>query len=132
MKSEASIKKYIYDWLSNLGIGPVFLDRKPFDDTTKMRSQRTYIVFDFPDGIVDEGPWFRGDCRVSIGCRDQERFVPDMDSLSAACDKFRSEFDRNDDIEGIDCIDVEYIEDYTDNEGNHEFVFVFDMFAYKD
>lgn len=131
IKSEAGLKQYIYDWLKRLTIGQVFLDRKPFDDTTKSRDQRTYVIFDFPDGIIDEGPWFYGSCRVCIGCRDQERFVPKMDSLARACDKFRSAFDRNDDIEGVDCIDVEYIDDYSDDVGNHEFVYVFDVYAQK-
>lgn len=129
-RSEASIKEYIYTWLSNLGIGPVFMDRKAFDDTTKIRQKRSYIVVDFPDGIIDMGPWYEATCVVFVGCRDKERFVPDYGTLDAVCGKFKAEFDRNDDIEGISCIDVEYIDDYP-NIDNHEYQYQFDIYARK-
>lgn len=132
MKSEAGVKKYIYDWLVGLGIGPVFQDRKPFDDTTKLRNIRTYIVYDFPDGIEDQGPWYRGICTVYIGCRDKDRFVPDLQTLDKVCEKFLSEFNHNDDEKGVNLIDVQYENDYSDGVGNHEYVYSFDVFASKD
>jgi len=131
MKSEAGLKKYIYDWLVGLGIGPVFLDRKPFDDTTKLRNVRTYIVMDFPDGIVDQGPWYRGICVVCIGCRDKDRFVADLETLDKACSKFLAEFNKNDEENGVNCIDVELEDDYSDMVGNHEYQYSFDVFASK-
>lgn len=132
MKSEAGLKKYIYDWLVGLGIGPVFQDRKPFDDTTKLRNIRTYIVYDFPDGIDDQGPWYRGICTVCIGCRDKERFVADLDTLDRACSRFLAEFNKNDYENGVNCIDVNFEDDYSDQVGNHECVYSFDVFASKD
>ena len=132
MKSEAGLKKYIYDWLDGLHIGPVFQDRKPFDDTTKLRTDRTYIVYDFPDGITDQGPWFRGICTVWIGCRDKERFVADLETLDKVCAKFLAEFEHNDYENGVSLIDVEFEDDYSDGVGNHEYVYSFDCFASKD
>lgn len=132
MKSEAGVKKYIYDWLVGLGIGPVFQDRKPFDDTTKLRNIRTYIVYDFPNGLEDQGPWYRGICTVYIGCRDKDRFVPDLQTLDKVCEKFLYEFNHNDDEKGVNLIDVQYEDDYSDGVGNHEYVYSFDVFASKD
>ena len=131
IQSEAGIKKYIYDWLVGLKLGRVLQDRKPFDNTEKLRDIRTYIVYDFPEGIEDQGPWYRGICRVCIGCRDKERFVADMDTLTKACSKFRAEFDKNDEEQGISLIDVEFVDDYSDEVGNHEFQYLFDVFASK-
>ena len=132
MKSEAGLKKYIYDWLVGLKIGPVFQDRKPFDDTTKQRDIRTYIIYDFQDGIVDQGPWFRGICTVWIGCRDKARFVADLETLDKVCAKFLAEFNHNDTENNVHCIDVEFEDDYSDMVGNHECVYTFDVFASKD
>ena len=132
MKSEAGLKKYIYDWLVGLNIGPVFMDRKPFDDTTKLRNIRTYIVMDFPDGILDQGPWYRGICTVYIGCRDKDRFVPDLETLDRVSQKFLDEFEKNDYENGVNCISVEFEDDYSDGVGNHEYVYSFDVFASKD
>lgn len=130
--TEAGLKKYIYDWLVGLGIGQVFMDRKPFDDTTKQRDIRTYIVMDFPDGIMDQGPWYRGICVVCIGCRDKARFIPDLTTLDKQCAKFLAEFNKNDDENGVNLIDVEFEDDYSDGVGNHEFRYSFDVFASKD
>lgn len=130
--TEAGLKKYIYDWLTGLGIGEVFMDRKPFDDTTKRRDIRTYIVMDFPDGIMDQGPWYRGICIVCIGCRDKVRFIPDLATLDKATSKFLAEFNHNDYEKGVNLIDVEYEDDYSDGVGNHEFRYSFDVFASKD
>lgn len=132
MKSEAGVKKYIYEWLVGLKIGPVFQDRKPFDDTTKLRNIRTYIVMDFPDGLMDQGPWFRGICTVYIGCRDKDRFVPDLETLDRVCAVFTSQFNHNDDENHINLIDCQYEDDYSDGVGNHEYVYSFDVFASKD
>lgn len=131
MRSEAGVKKYIYDWLVGLNIGPVFQDRKPFDDTTKLRDKSTYIVMDFPDGIVDQGPWWRGICVVCIGCRDRDRFVPDLETLDKVCAKFLDEFPKNDNKTGISLIDVQFEDDYSDGIGNHEYRYSFDVFAPK-
>ena len=131
MTSEAGLKKYIYDWLVGLNIGPVFQDRKPFDDTSKLRNLRTYIVYDFPDGIEDQGPWYRGICEVCIGCRDKERFVADLATLDKACAKFLAEFNHNDDEKGVNLIDVQFEDDYSDGVGNHEYRYSFDVFASK-
>ena len=131
MKSEAGVKKYIYDWLVGLGIGPVFQDRKPFDDTTKLRNIRTYIVVDFPKGIEDQGPWYRGICVVYIGCRDKERFVANLDVLDKACTKFLEQFDYNDEENGVSLIDVIFDGDDSDDVGNHEYRYSFDVFASK-
>ena len=132
MTSEAGVKKYIYDWLVGLNIGQVTTDRMPFDDTTKQRKERTYIVMDFPDGIEDQGPWFRGICVVCIGCRDKVRFVADLDTLDKVCSKFLAQFNHNDDENGINLIDVQYEDDYSDGVGNHEYRYSFDVFASKD
>ena len=132
MNSEAGVKKYIYDWLVGLGIGPVFQDRKPFDDTTKLRNIRTYIVYDFPDGIEDQGPWFYGVCTVCIGCRDKDRFVADLATLDKACAKFTEEFNHNDYKNNVNCIGVEFEDDYSDEVGNHEYRYSFDVYASKD
>ena len=132
MTSEAGLKKYIYDWLVGLGIGPVFQDRKPFDDTTKLRNIRTYIVYDFPDGIEDQGPWYRGICTVCIGCKDKERFVADLATLDAVCAKFKAEFEKNDEENNVHCLDCEFEDDYSDGVGNHEYRYSFDVFASKD
>ncbi len=131
MKSEAGVKKYIYEWLTGLGIGPVFQDRKPFDNTTKLRDLRTYIVYDFPDGIEDNGMFYRGMCTVYIGCRDTERFVADLTKLDKACSRFLEEFDYNDEEKGVSCIDVLFDGDDSDGIGNHEYRYSFDVFASK-
>jgi hypothetical protein len=131
MTSEAGIKKYIYDWLVGLNLGPVFQDRKPWDDTTKLRNLRTYIVYDFPDGIENEGPWFHGICTVCIGCRDKEKFVADMTTLDNACTKFLDKFDWNDEENGVLMIDPEYDSDYSDGVGNHEYRYFFEIYIDK-
>lgn len=131
MTSEAGVKKYIYDWLLGLNIGRVFQDRMQYDDTTKLKGKRTYIVYDFPEGIEDQGAWLYGQCRVCIGCRDKERFVADLATLDAACSVFKSEFDKNDDEAGVSLIDVQYIDDYPDDVGNHEYQYIFDVYAKK-
>ena len=132
MKSEAGVKKYIYDWLVGLNIGQVFQDRKPFDDTTKQRSIRTYMIYDFPDGIEDQGPWFYGVCIVCVGCRDKERFVADLNTLDKACATFLAEFNHNDDENKVYCIAPELDNDYSDNVGNHEYRYSFEVYASKD
>ena len=131
MQSEAGIKKYIFDWLAGLKIGRVFQDRMPYDDTTKLQNKRTYIIYDFPEGIEDQGPWFYGQCRVIIGCRDKSRFVADLTTLDEACGIFRGQFDKNDDEAGISLIDVQYIDDYPDEIGNHECQYIFDVYSSK-
>jgi hypothetical protein len=131
MQSEAGIKKYIYDWLVGLNVGRVFQDRMPYDDTTKLSGKRTYIIYDFPEGIEDQGPWFYGECRVCIGCRDKSRFVADLATLDEVCSKFRNEFDKNDEETGMSCINVQYIGDYPDDVGNHEYQYLFEVFANK-
>lgn len=132
MQSEAGVKKYIYDWLVGLGIGRVFQDRMPYDDTTKLQKNRTYVIYDFPEGIEDQGAWFYGQCRVCVGCRDKERFIADLKTLDEVCGKLRSEFEKNDDEAGISCIDIQYINDYPDEVGNHEYQYIFDVYAKKD
>lgn len=129
--TEAGLKKYIYDWLEGLNIGPVFMDRKQQDDKTKLRKERTYIVMDFPDGIMDQGPWFRGICVVCIGCKDKALYVPDLATLDKVSAKFLAEFPHNDDENGVNLIDVEFEDDYPDGVGNHEFRYSFDVFASK-
>lgn len=129
MTSEAGIKKYIYDWLVGLNLGPVFQDRKPWDDTTKLRNLRTYIVYDFPDGIEDQGPWWRGQCMVAVGCRDKQRFIADLNTLDKACTKFLNEFDKVDEDNGIDLIDVEFLGDTPYGADDHEYQYAFDVFA---
>lgn len=131
MQSQADIMKYIYDWLVGLRIGKVFQDREPFADTTAMRNLRTYIVYSFPDGIEDCNAFWQGTCVVYIGCRDKQKFVADMASLTPAVNKFIAEFDKNDEENGIDCIDVQQVDFYSDKIGNHEYQFVFDVFADK-
>ena len=123
--------EYIHNWLSGLNIGPVTLDSKSLDDTTKARKLRTYIEFSFPDGIDDQGPWFRGNCVVNIVCRDKDVLIADIPTLSKACNKFLDEFDHKDADAGIDCIDVEYVDFFSDGVGNHMFQYVFDVFARK-
>ena len=49
------ILKYLYDFLNGLKIGDVFQDKKPYDDTTKQKKDRTYLVYTFPNGIDDMG-----------------------------------------------------------------------------
>ena len=129
MTSEAGVKKYIYDWLVGLKLGPVFQDRKVWDDTTKLRDLRTYIVVDFPEGITNEGPWFRATCIVCIGCRDKQRFVANLPTLDKACSKFLAEFDKNDDENGVSLIDVNFIGDGQYGDDDHEYQYVFDVFA---
>jgi hypothetical protein len=114
-----------------LQIGPVFQDRKPIDDTTKLRDKRTYIVVDFPEGIEDQGPWHYGLCRVNIGCRDKERFVADLETLDKISAKFLDEFDKNDEENGVSCIDVEFEDDFSDGVQNHEYQYIFDVYAQK-
>ncbi|MCM1443605.1 MAG: hypothetical protein NC083_08780 [Muribaculum sp.] len=129
MQTENQIMKYIYDWLVGLDIGEVFQDRKPYDDTTKQRSKRGYIVFTFNDGIEDMGPFFHGVCSVAIGCRDKAHFVADMITLGEMVETFRQPFDYNDN--DMHLIDLEYIDLYSDDMGNHEHRYVFDVFADK-
>ncbi len=131
-KSQSEIMKYIYDWLVGLNIGPVFQDRKPFGDTTKLRSIRTYIVFEFQNGIDDLNAFYHGECTVYIGCRDEKKFVADMNVLDKACKVFLNEFEKNDEAEGMHCLDVEQVDYYSDEVGNHEYQFIFDVFADKD
>jgi hypothetical protein len=131
MQSEAGIKKYIYDWLVGLNIGRVFQDRMPYDDTSKLSNNRSYIIYDFPDGIEDQGAWFFGVCRVCIGCRDKSRFVADLATLDKNCGVFHNEFDKNDNEAGISCIDLQYVDDYSDDIGNHEYQYLFDVYAQK-
>jgi hypothetical protein len=131
MNSEAGIKKYIYEWLVGLDIGPVFQDRKPLDDTTKLRSQRTYIVYDFPNGIEDQGPWYYGICSVCIGCRDKARFVADLSTLDKVCAKFLEEFPKNDLEQKVSIIGVEFEDDYSDGVANHEYQYSFEVYASK-
>jgi hypothetical protein len=131
MQSEAGVKKYIYDWLVGLNIGRVFQDRMPYDDTSKLSGTRSYIIYDFPDGIEDQGAWFFGSCRVVLGCRDKSRFVADLATLDKICGTFRNEFDKNDDANGISCIDLQYVDDYSDDVGNHEYQYLFDVYAKK-
>lgn len=131
MKNQAEVMYELYNWLNGLGIGPVFQDRKPFGDTTKQRSSRTYIVFQVPDGIEDQNAYFRGVCNVCIGCRDKEKFKADMQTLDDACKKFLEQFDMNNEETGLHCHDVEQVDFYSDDIGNHEYLFVFDVFADK-
>lgn len=130
--SQSEIMKYIYDWLVGLNIGPVFQDRKPFGDTTKQRSIRTYIVFEFQNGIDDLNAYFQGVCTVYIGCRDSVKFLADMKELDKACKVFLNEFEKNDEKEGMHCIGVEQVDYYSDEIGNHEYQFTFDVFADKE
>ena len=132
MKSEAGLKKYIYDWLVGLNIGPVFQDRKQQDDTTKLRKERTYIVMDFPDGIVDQGGWYRAICVVCIGCRDKVNFVPNLEKLDEVCAKFIESFEYNDEENNVSLLDCQFEDDYPDGAGNHEYRYSFDVFASKD
>ena len=87
---------------------------------------------DFPDGIEDQGPWYRGICVVCIGCRDKDRFVADLETLDKACAKFKSQFEMNDEKNGVSCIECEFDDDYSDGVGNHEYRYSFDVFASKD
>ena len=132
MKTEAGLKKYIKDWLVGLNLGVVLMDRRAMDDTTKMKAIRTYIVVDFPDGIWNEGPWFRANCTVCIGSRDKARFVADLETLDKACAKFLEQFDYNDDENGVSMIDVEFVEDYAVGSDDHECQYVFDVIAERD
>lgn len=132
MKSEAGLKKYIYDWLVGLNLGTVLMDRKAMDDTTKLKQHRTYIVVDFPDGIWDEGPWFRANCVVCLGSRDKSRYVPDLDTLDKMSTKFMEQFNRNDDENGVNLIDVEFVGDYPMGSDDHECQYTFDVFGSKD
>ena len=131
MTSEAGVKKYIYDWLVGLDIGRVYQDRMALNDTTKLQEKRTYVIYDFPEGIEDQGPWFYGQCTVCIGCRDKKKYIADLATLDKACSIFKDEFDKNDEAEGISCIDVQYIDDYPDGAGNHEYQYIFDVYASK-
>lgn len=131
MRSEAAVKKYIYDWLVGLNIGRVYQDRMSRGDTTKLQNKRTYIIYDFPEGIEDQGPWYYATCVVCIGCRNKDRFVPDLATLDSVCEKFKKEFDKNDEVEGISCIDVQYLDDYPDELGNYEYQYIFDVYASK-
>lgn len=129
MRSEADIMKYIYDWLVGLNIGKVLQDREPFADTTGMRNRRTYIVYSFPDGIDDCNAFWQGTCVVCIGCRDKEKFVADMENLVPAVNKFIAEFDKNDEVNGVHCVGVQQTDFYSDKVGNHEYQYVFDVYA---
>lgn len=129
MKTENEIIKYIYDWLVGLDIGEVLQDRKPYDDTTKQRPKRGYIVFTFEKGIEDMGGFFGGDCYVSLGCRDNAHFIADMNTLGKMSEVFRAQFDYNKD--DMHMIDLEYLDLYSDDIGNHEHRYVFTVFADK-
>lgn len=131
MKTEAELKKYIFDWLTKLNLGVVLQDRKAMDDTTKVKQLRTYIVVDFPDGMWDEGAWFRANCTVCIGARDKSRYVADLETLDKACAKFLSQFDYKNDKDGVYFIDVEYVDDYANGSDDHEYQYIFDVFANK-
>lgn len=132
LNSPNLIMKYVYDWLVGLKIGEVFQDRKPYDDTTKQRSNRCYIVFTFDDPVSDYDVYFRGTCSVVIGCRDKAHFVADMVTLDAAVQKFVGAFDVNDDEAGVRLLDVEQQLFDSDDMGNHEYVFTFDVFGDKE
>ena len=121
--------KYIYDWLVGLNIGEVFMDRKPYDDTTKQRPKRTYIVFTFNSSLEDRGAFWQGACSVTIGCRDKAHFVADMNTLDEATKKFLKEFDKNDETNHIHLFNVG--QDYFDSDdmGNHEYQYTFDVIA---
>lgn len=123
------IMKYIYDWLVGLGIGEVFQDRKPYDDTTKQRDKRCYIVFTFDNTLEDRDAFWTGTCAVIIGCRDKAHFVADMVTLDNATTKFLHEFDKNDTENGMHLFDVR--QDYFDSDdmGNHEYQYSFDVIA---
>lgn len=124
-----TIMKYIYDWLVGLNIGEVFMDRKPYDDTTKQRPKRTYIVFTFNSSLEDRGAFWQGACSVTIGCRDKAHFVADMNTLDEATKKFLKEFDKNDETNHIHLFNVG--QDYFDSDdmGNHEYQYTFDVIA---
>lgn len=127
------ILKYIYDYLVGLDIGDVFQDRKPYDDTSKQRAKRTYIVYTFPNGIDDMGPFYHGVCTVQIGCRDRAHFVADMPSLIAATDVLHRSLSSDivDEAHGIQMIDLNQDDFYSDDMGNHEFLYSFDVYANK-
>lgn len=124
-----TILKYIYDWLVGLNIGEVFMDRKPYDDTTKQRPKRTYIVFTFNSSLEDRCAFWQGACSVTIGCRDKAHFVADMNTLDEATKKFLKEFDKNDETNHIHLFNVG--QDYFDSDdmGNHEYQYTFDVIA---
>ena len=124
-----TIMKYIYDWLVGLNIGEVFMDRKPYDDTTKQRPKRTYIVFTFNSTLEDRDAFWQGACSVTIGCRDKAHFVADMNTLDEATKKFLREFDKNDETNHIHLLNVG--QDYFDSDdmGNHEYQYTFDVIA---
>lgn len=124
-----TIMKYIYDWLVGLNIGEVFMDRKPYDDTTKQRPKRTYIVFTFNSTLEDRYAFWQGACSVTIGCRDKAHFVADMNTLDEATKKFLKEFDKNDETNNIHLFNVG--QDYFDSDdmGNHEYQYTFDVIA---
>lgn len=128
-----NILKYIYDFLVGLNIGDVFQDRKPYDDTSKQREKRTYIVYTFPNGIEDMGPFFEGVCTVQVGCRDRAHFVADMPTLTKATDVVYKALGNDvvDRENGINLIDLNQDDFYSDDMGNHEFLFSFDVLAEK-
>ena len=127
------ILKYLYDFLNGLKIGDVFQDKKPYDDTTKQKKDRTYLVYTFPNGIDDMGPFYQGVCVVQLGCRDRAHFVADMPTLIRATDKLYEALgdDHLDKEAGINMIDFNQDDFYSDNMGNHEFLFSFHVFAEK-
>ena len=138
MKSESEIRQYIQRWLTGLKLGPVFQDRKVLDDTTKLRDIRTYIFFDLPEGLVDNGPWFSGNCIVHIGARDKSRFVPAEEALMPAIVKFTREFERDghtdtldDRKNGISFIDMECTGMMGYGQDDHEYQFIFEIYAEK-
>lgn len=138
MKSELDIRIYIQNWLEGLKLGPVLQDRKQLDDVTKLRDVRTYIFFDLPEGVTDQGPWFSGMCTLSIGSRDQYRGKRDAGVLEKAVIKFQQEFERDghtdtlDDREnGISFIDMECVGVSPVGRDSHEYQFVFDVIAEK-
>ena len=55
-----------------------------------------------------------------------------MKELDKACKVFLNEFEKNDEKEGMHCIDVEQVDYYSDEIGNHEYQFTFDVFADKE
>lgn len=131
MTQTSQIKQYIYNWLTGLDIGQVFLDRRPMDDTSKMRAKRTYVIFYFEEGIEDRGGFFEGECTVVLGARDVVRFTSPEVILAEVEYKFLAEFDKNDTNNGISLIAVDKVDDGPDNVGNHEYVYKFTVYAEK-
>lgn len=129
------VREYIYDWLRALNIGTVFQDRVPYEDSTAMKSIRSYVIYGFEDGFMDIGVAYSGVCTVIIGCRDKANFTADLKTLNSNIKVFMNEFsplDRNDEDNGIHFIGVDEVSDvYSDGLDNHECRFMFDVLAMK-